>query len=178
MIAGFSILFFLLPGHGSAGSLEPSGPPASTMKTLNQIPPAWSQTLPADDGTPCNSSRFECVLNGEAVLDKETGLVWAKNASLGGNSNWTSAIQSCASLSISNRKGWRLPTVDELASLNPLPAGHPFINVYSYPARYWTCTPDPGDSTKAYYVGFGSSQINRDLKTTTNYVWAVRGGMK
>jgi hypothetical protein len=52
-----------------AGSLEPAGPPASTMKTLDEVPPTWSQTLPT-------AVRFVAVLGGAAILDRETGLVW------------------------------------------------------------------------------------------------------
>src|SRR3954467_14198402 len=38
---------------------------------VDVIPPAWSQTLPA-------AERFQLVLGGAGVLDKETGLVWEK----------------------------------------------------------------------------------------------------
>ena len=65
-----AVLF--MPGMVKAGNLEPSAGPGSTMKTLDEIPPTWSQKLPA-------AQRFTIVLDGEAVLDKETGLVWEKS---------------------------------------------------------------------------------------------------
>lgn len=57
-------LALILPGISIAGDLEPSGAPAPTMKTLDQIPPTWSQKLPA-------AGRFVLVLDGYGVHDKE-----------------------------------------------------------------------------------------------------------
>ena len=71
-IATFTVTAVLLPGTVNAGNLEPSGPPVSTMKTLDQIPPIWSQKI-------AGSKRFELVMGGAAVLDKETGLVWEQS---------------------------------------------------------------------------------------------------
>ena len=185
----------LLPCFSTAGSIEPtpdavdtSGNPVPTMKTLDEVLPAWSQRLRADDGGPdgCNSSRFKCVLNGEAVLDKETGLVWEREP-YNGEGDWWGAHWRCRSagpLNHGGRRGWRLPTIDEFESLweycpsaetRHLPCGHPFINVNAY-ASYWTATSFIFDSNKAYtsspYYGMDVPE-----KTWTHgYNWCVRGG--
>ena len=85
--------------------------------------------------------------------------------------------------SIADRKGWRLPTVEELASLvDPtqsepaLPSGHPFDNVQS--GYYWSSTTYEGDSTCAWFVGVNYGGVGYDYKTTSKYVWLVRGGTR
>src|SRR5258706_8664700 len=96
--------------------------------------PSWDQTLPA-------STRFIMLsnMNGEAVLDRETGLVWEQSPSAS-QFTWELAQIHCNSLRTGGRLGWRLPTLQELASLvdtsvSPpgptLPSGHPFSNVQS-----------------------------------------------
>ena len=72
-----------------------------------------------------------------------------------------------------NRKGWRLPTVEELASLVYLPSGHPFINVQS--GAYWSSTTYEAYSGDAFgvYVGYGRFSSHRSYRY---YVWPVRGG--
>ena len=190
-------LALFVPGLSIAGSLEPSDPPGPTMKTLDEIPPTWSQTLQANDGNPdgCNSSRFKCVFGDQAVLDKETGLVWEKEPEVGnGYLTWSSALSDCNYL-YKVRGGWRLPTVQELWTLidhdqyNPtLPSGHPFINVlweFDNDGRgplYWTSTTAPWDANMAHLVFFGSGFITYRNKDQGNdsvsryYKWCVRGG--
>ncbi len=137
------------------------------------IPPAWSQKLPA-------SQRFQLVLDGQAVLDKETGLVWERSPSTT-TMSWTSAIIHCYTKEVGGRKGWRLPTVEELASLvdttqsNPaLPAGHLFLNVQS--SFYWSATTVADAASDAWGVDFGGGLVFTGGKSANVYVWCVRGG--
>jgi hypothetical protein len=196
-------LALFLPGLSIAGSLEPtpeavdtSGNPVPTMKTLDEVLPAWSQILRADDGPngdPCNSSRFKCVLNGEAVLDKETGLVWEREPHKlqwkNNKYNLKLSITYCNEGPIFSRSGWRLPTVQELHSLvdwanyNPaLSTGHPFVGVKwewtgEYP-YYWTTTPFPACIVPngIGIVWFGNGNISCDGQDQVHYFWCVRGG--
>ena len=149
------------------------------MKTLDQIPPTWSQKLQCD-ATAC--PRFELVLDGAAVLDKETGLVWEKWPNTSGGT-WFEVRSHCNTTWVGNRAGWRLPTVQELASLadltqsNPaLPAGSPFRYVLS--DYYWTATLEGhNDSTAAWLVYFGNGGVTYGNKEYPGHKgWCVRGG--
>ena len=165
-----------------SGDLDPTSVPLPTMKTLNEIPPSWHQKLAADDGlfgASCNSSRFRCVLDDEAVLDLETGLVWDRSPG-DGQTQWSTAFNICSSGEVGGRLGWRLPTASELATLvdtiqsNPaLPSGHPFINVQN--ASYWTATTVADNGAFARRVRFDTgltSFINKDLSLL--HWWCVR----
>jgi hypothetical protein len=107
--------------------------------------PAWNQKLPAD-------KRFVVLLdwNSEAMLDRETGLVWEKTPTIA-MASWGAARNRCANLTTGDRKGWRLPSMPELASLvDPLvgppgptlPPGHPFTTGTTgvQSALYWSAT--------------------------------------
>lgn len=175
LIAFVSIMFFL-PVMLHAGDLDPSGPPAPTMKTLDQIPPAWSQKLPA-------SERFVLVLDGAAVLDKETGLVWEK-APLTLRHTWAEAISYCIERNVGGRRGWHLPTIEQLASLmDPtqigpsLPIGHPFESILSAMTSppYWSSTTHPTYTNSAWNVFFVGI-VGWGQKDNDSYAWCVRGG--
>ena len=95
---------------------------------------------------------------------------------------WATAILYAYTKNVGGRKGWRLPTVEELASLvdptqmNPaLPSGHPFINVQS--GYYWSSTTNVNDSSYAWYVYFNDGNVYGDDKSDYYYVWCVRADM-
>jgi hypothetical protein len=87
---------------------------------------------------------------------------------------------------VGGRKGWRLPTIEELASLldpnnpdgNPdLPLGHPFSFVLS--SHYWSATTDANVTGNAWGVDFSVGGVVVHDKGESNdlgNVWCVRGG--
>lgn len=178
------------------GSLDPDAPPGSTMKSLDEIPGSWSQALPADDGAPgpnppagCDSSRFECLeaFFNELVLDRETGLVWVRDAAVEPlGVTWGEATPTCQTTRFPGtegyRLGFRLPTSEELQTLMqhfvgppPLPPGHPFA-VFT-DDFYWTATSSSATTAWAFrFDGTVGTISQNELKSNVNYVWCVRGG--
>jgi hypothetical protein len=139
--------------------------------------PSWDQQLPA-------ATRFVVLSNwgGAAVLDRETGLVWERSPSTS-IFDWLVAQTHCNALGLGNRLGWRLPTLQELASLvDPtvappgptLPAGHPFTNVQSN--DYWSANIDASGGGGAWAVGFDHGGVSIDTEGFNTFVWCVRGG--
>ena len=134
---------------------------------------SWDQILPANE-------RFELVMNNEAVLDRETGLVWERNT-IDTIRDWPQAQSYCYKNNIGGRGGWRLPTIAELRTLvdttqfNPaLPAGHLFTNTKS--DGYWSSTNYADVSSYAWYIVFVSGGAFSKPKTHSYYVRAVRSG--
>lgn len=125
----------------------------------------------------------------QAVLDRETGLVWERSpqtlpATWNRDSIGVSARSTCAIKAVGGRKGWRLPSMPELASLiDPsvaapgptIPPGHPFLDVES--TRYWAATTDAELPAEAWGVGFTGGNVTSAEKTISARVWCVRGGM-
>ena len=137
--------------------------------------PAWNTQIN-------NPGRFKVLtqFDRDAVFDKETGLVWMKSPSTVQRS-WVQAHMYCNRLTLGNRKGWRLPTIQELTSLldptewNPsLPDGHPFTDVQS--EFYWSATASNFETTRAWGVSFDYGNPDPEVKLYENYVWCVRGG--
>jgi hypothetical protein len=85
---------------------------ARTQPWSDAKPPSW------DTVKPTASARFKVLsaFNNEAVLDKETGLVWETQPSAT-TRTWTTAMQVCMGKTVGGRMGWRSPSVEELTSL-------------------------------------------------------------
>jgi Protein of unknown function (DUF1566) len=140
--------------------------------------------------TKINTGRFKVLqdFNNEAVLDKETGLVWEKQPSNNALA-WPNARLFCAQKGVGGRGGWRLPSFYELASLiDPavqvgpqLPSGHPFLQVQAAP--YWTDTQFAEEPGFVLVVDFqfviataGQIQVNdANSAGAPKFAWAVRG---
>jgi hypothetical protein len=133
-------------------------------------------------------SRFEILsdFSGEAVLDNETGLVWQRTPVPGEGEPIEAprrdAFITCAEKTIGTRKGWRLPKVEELASLvdstqqpPSLPPNHPFTDV-NPTGLYWTAS--TVSTGEGLLVTFNMSQAPIDLQNVDNpnLYWCVRGG--
>jgi hypothetical protein len=154
----------------------PSLAQAATSNGPYYAEPAWDQKL-------APATRFIVLTdwNSEAVLDRETGLVW-EQAPETAPAVWSFARVVCSRKTVGGRFGWRLPSVYELASLmdptqsNPaLPLGHPFTNVQS---EYWSATTSAVDPTRAWHVSLFLGNVGSlGFKVNEGQVWCVRGGM-
>jgi hypothetical protein len=132
-----------------------------------------------------NATRFRVLneFNGEAVLDRETGLVWEIAPTFLAQ-DWGNRAFDCLARNIGGRRGWRLASIHELLTLveptasNPaLPAGHPFLNVSSLdPHFFWSATASAQFDTAAYYMTLFNGTPNDTLKTFSFRAWCVRGG--
>jgi hypothetical protein len=116
--------------------------------------------------------------NDEAVLDRETGLLWERSPSNAPAGNWYGAYNTCLGKTIGGRWGWRRPAFEELASLvattsaiPTLPIQHPFANV---PGEFLSATTQLAGNN-ALAIQFGIGAIARE-KSTPGRVWCVRGG--
>lgn len=176
---------------------------AATPSLANPADDAWDSFLGGNhrfqllDGNSCPG--------GEAVLDKETGLVWERTPDTGAfvwgsNPFYANAATFCMSRVVCNRKGWRVPTVQEATSLYGVcspPGGasstclttatfpqepNPFnINSGFLGQAFWTATTDAGGTPgggshtdTAYTVQYFSGAISEAGKLTLNHAWCVR----
>ena len=137
--------------------------------------------------------RFQVLqeFNKEAVLDRETGLVWERSPSTQVMA-WPNARLFCAQKAVGGRGGWRLPAFVELATLvDPsvqtvgalrLPTGHPFLNVQA--DDYWSSTTFVDEPGFVLMVGFhfiGGSDApifvtDANIGGSSKCACALRGG--
>jgi len=164
----------VFPGHRAA--LADDSNDSSLQPNLK----SWSKTIPT-------AKRFVVLadFNSQAVLDRETGMVWEQSPA-STTLTWSTARSNCADKVVGGRKGWRLPSFAELATLvDPtvtpgpiLPTGHPFTNVQS--TYYWSTTTGAEFPVGAWAVTFDfatTGSVEPVGKTAFLPAWCVRGPM-
>ncbi|MCE2916332.1 MAG: DUF1566 domain-containing protein, partial [Rubrivivax sp.] len=157
--------------------------------------PSWAQKMDA-------ATRFIVLLNwrSEAVLDRETGLVWERVHQRLADSTenftvvntWDRARLHCVKKNVGGRRGWRLASIVELMSLTEpdlgdqppggaFPPGHPFdtSEATGPGVRYWTATTASSDYPNSVWtVSFRRNDVGVDRKddaTSIRLTWCVRG---
>ena len=172
---------------GAAPSVDPlNGIIAKLDQILAALTSAAStgyQTLRWDNNNP-SATRFVVLasFNNQAVLDKNTGLVWEQAPSTA-TGNWGNAITYCADKSVGGTRGWRLPSVIELMSVQDPSLAPPFVpapvftNVQS--VDYWSASvvvEIPSDAWTVSFIG-DTRFANKNDRGGFVPAWCVRGGM-
>lgn len=150
--------------------------------------PAWDQTMACSAPTSCPRFIVLTNMNSKAVLDRETGLVWARDSydTTGGSQSgpWDLAAHNCYNGDWgTGRKGWRLPSAPELTSLLVpsaaastsfgMPAGHPFA-MLALPSSFWTDTLVDGGRARVVFMPTGT--LGSASTTAAHGYWCVRSG--
>lgn len=128
-----------------------------------------------------SAERFTTAFPG-AVLDSNTGLVWEQAPST--MTTWTDARIQCIEKTVGSTRGWRLPSVVELASVIDASPGAPlvpgvFTGVQS--ATYWSATSNadvnPSATSTKLLLNFSDGKVSPLAKGNTANFWCVRGPM-
>jgi hypothetical protein len=163
---------------GAQSPITPIHQVLNLLQSFGDVSHSWSAALPADQ-------RFVELpgFNYEAVLDRNTGLVWQKQPQLLPR-RWNPHRNLCINANIGGAKGWRLPSIPELATLvDPansapaLPTGSPFVIDLGSPF-FWSATLSASDPEVAWVVNFNTGDVvTADVTTFTLHARCVRGAM-
>jgi len=126
--------------------------------------------------------RHRFINKSDIVLDQLTGLGWIRNCDISkGPLNWQQAMDVIKTINKTSLTGidqWRLPTINELASLTDcsrhspaLPSGHPFIG---FQDGYWSSTTSFFETDWAWvlYLNKGACGVGHKPGKTF-FVWPV-----
>lgn len=150
-----------------------------------QVPPSTDLTSGWDSALPAER-RFVILMafNGDAVLDRNTGLVWerAPDPTRRVWAHGDGALFYCLNKVVGGTKGWRLPSVAELASLIDPALPAPYVPASAFTidhiTGYWSATTATFAAPDyAWFVEFSNGEVTVGLKDWDLPCWCVRGGM-
>ncbi|HYD49867.1 MAG TPA: DUF1566 domain-containing protein [Terriglobales bacterium] len=170
------------------------------VRIIASVAVAWATAaIAADPPAADNTPRYQD--NGDGTItDTKTKLIWEKlsdDESVHDKDKkytWTDCIAKIKALNaaaFAGQNDWRLPNVDELATLatrGKRPPTDPIFNFNCTPkcsvlmcscsmaGHYWSSTTYKIDPAIAGAVDFRSGFVDSVLRTNNNFVRAVRGG--
>ena len=133
-----------------------------------------------DTGIPLVNADVEgrFVEQGDCVEDTWTGLLWQKDGSASGRKNFAQAAEYAANLNLNGLTGWRVPTIEELASVFPAD-DTPFVQTGYTPDQcctppqeynsYWTSERDQGENYAFVYHWYANGGANNGY-ANSNFV--------
>lgn len=180
--------------------------PFAGQNIISRSLPKTGQTieyLAGDDGTheagwwkgrlnANNKTRFIIKLIGampadHIILDRATGLMWARDGNAAGCNNgnvitWANAITYANGLTFAGFDDWRLPNINELASIANYEVGAPciwvvFTNTKHTNCYYWSSTTSFILTTFAHVVAFAGPITDMLDKDEEQYLKVVRKGL-
>lgn len=108
------------------------------------------------------------VVKGDCIEDTWTGLLWQKDGAASGRKNFQQAADYAAGLKLNGLDGWRVPTIEELASVFPAD-DTPFTG-----SDY---TPEQCCAPPHTYNSYWTSELdNRQEDYAYVYHWYAKGG--
>ena len=134
------------------------------------------------DSNKPSASRFTVLaeFGNAAVRDNNTGLVWESTPTK--TLPWSDARFQCLNKAVplvGGTRGWRLPSVTELASLVDPSLGPPYVppTVFSgVTGIYWSATSlADGNSFSKFIVSFTDGSVDTMNIGSSNNIWCVRG---
>jgi len=112
----------------------------------------------------------------EEVIDTRTGLIWRGVTE---DLTYTKALEYAEHTSQETGQAWRVPTIDELASLADRSRCAPASCFPGMPARaFWSSSPFVGDTSYAWFVGFNYGVADISLRGHYYAVWLVRDNLE
>jgi len=131
--------------------------------------------------------RISYTIGGDQiVVDRATGLMWARDGNAAGCGNGLSGIWTVSSnidvLVFAGFSDWRMPNRFELASIIEHAGAAPLIwDVFTntkVDKPYWSSTAYSLLTDNYYYVDFATGYVNTAMKYTGDCYWrAVRKGL-
>ena len=166
---------------------------ALLVLALATLLPGMSMAAQKCPATVVHGQRFHD--NGDGtVTDPVTGLMWMRcdvGQSWTGDSctdpkawfvmySWEEAVKLPKKVNFAGHKDWRVPGIDELASIVDSRCIGPSIDLVAFPATpswyHWSSTPFSDNPEYAWRIDFRTGKENSDLKSSVSYnIRLVRG---